>query len=450
MSFYNAIYENIIFPLSDRVTEWDAYKSLSFLNKSQWWTSEELNNFQIDRLRSLIDHSYNNVPYYKELFDKNDINPKNIKGIDDLKKIPLLTKELVAENFTNGKLIAKNINKNQLILNQSSGSTGHKTIYYIDKFAYGFNIACNLRGWSWMGYRGGDKIIKISQNKRNTFLKRFQDIVNRTKLFHNDYDEKNLVAFYDLLLSYQPQFIRSYPDPLFFISSFIKKKNLNLTSLRGINTTGNILFSEVRHKIESLFSCKIFDSYSCEGGANFFECQSHECYHISMEYAITEIIDKNGSEVDKGEQGTHITTDLWNYATPFIRYNSKDIVEKTNCPCTCGRNLISIKRIIGRDNDIIVTPNGRFLIAQTFTTYFKYIQTILSFQVYQKAIDHIEFRLKVTKDYSEEIQSKIYDYWDNYFEHNVKIEILILKEINPLPSGKNRFIIRDKSIKLNL
>lgn len=450
MSFYNQIYESAVLPLSDKITHWQISKSLKFLKKSQWWKYNDLRAFQEKRLKIMIHHAYENVPYYKELFASNHINPNDIQRIEDLHQIPLLTKELVTENFNNGKLIAKTFNNKRSLLKQSSGSTGLKTIFYIDKVAYGFNIACNLRGWDWMGYRFGDKILKVSQNKRHSAIKRIQDYVDRTKVFYQSYNEEHIRSFYKTLFSFKPVFLRSYPDPLIFLCSMINKNNLKLPQIKAINTTGNILFPEYRTIIENTFACKIFDSYSCEGGANFFECSTHECYHVSMEYAISEIINSDGIEVGSGEKGLHITTDLWNFATPFIRYNSQDIVEKSMHPCSCGRELPSISRIIGRDNDILITSKGEYIIAQSFTTYFKYLPSVLMFQVYQQKISKIEFRLIVTDEYNQNIENQISNYWKKHFGADAELTFRIIDNIPTLPSGKNRFVIRDKSISLML
>lgn len=450
MTNYNRIYENIVLPTSDYLTGWEISKALNFLKKSQWWSLDELNNFQERRLKLLISHSYNNVPYYKELFDKNHLDPREIRTIADLKYIPLLTKESVTENFTNGKLIAKNYKLRNVILKQSSGSTGHKTIFYISKNAYGFNIACNLRGWGWMDYQLGDSVVKISQNVRHSFLKKIQDLVDNTKVMHQSFDEKSLLILYNKLLSKRKIFLRSYPDPLIFLCSIINKNNLQTPGIKSINTTGNILFPEYKNIIEKTLKCKIFDSYSCEGGANIFECSTHEGYHVSMEYAITEILNSEGKEVESGEKGLHITTDLWNFASPFLRYNSKDIVEKSDKPCSCGRKLTSISRIIGRDNDILITSKGEYLIAQTFTTYFKYFPSILMFQVYQNDYNNIEFHLQVTSEFNLEIQHTILNHWKKYFGNDCIITFKIIDQIPQLPSGKNRFLIRNPSISLNL
>ena len=444
MSFYNALNKHLILPLSDVVLKRSIYSQFHFLEKSQWWSKSEIDEFQNKKLKKLVKHAYENVSYYRKLFKKNKLHPNDIKSKKDLYKIPILTKKDIHNNFPQ-QLKANNISTKHLELKQSSGSTGQQTKYYITHDAYGFNIACNMRGLHWMGYRWGDRLIKVTQNERHSLNKKIQDLVNRTYLYTNKYNEKEINTFIDIIKSNNIHFIRSYPDPLLFITNYINKSDIDITDLEiyGINTTGNSLFCEVRDKIEKTFDTKIFDSYSCEGGANIFECPSHECYHVSEEYGIIEIIDEDGNQADVGRC---IVTDLNNMATPFIRYDSKDILEKYNRDCSCGRNLMAIKTIKGRDNDILITPDGDYLIAQSFTTYFKYISSIEQFQVYQKDYDQFIFRLVVNQEFENKIMKDIKIYWQNHIGSNVKISVKLVDKIDLLTSRKRRFLIRDKSI----
>jgi phenylacetate-CoA ligase len=167
-----------------------------------------------------------------------------------------------------------------------------------------------------------------------------------------------------------------------------------------------------------------------------------------MEYAITEIVDAKGKEVEPGNSGHHYTTDLWNYATPLIRYDSGDIIQKSVSKCDCGRNLMSIDKIVGRDNDIVITPEGNYLVAQSFTTYFKYIKAINQFQVHQKEIDEILFKLVVNDHYDNELLNKIKQDWEKRLNGTVNISVVVVDEIPLLSSGKRRFIFRNKSIEI--
>ncbi|MCD4704626.1 phenylacetate--CoA ligase family protein [bacterium] len=447
MRLYNFLTKNVILPLSDKKTKWNIAKHLKFLNESQWWSLDQLIDYQNRKLKELINHVYNNVPYYRSIMDKRYLTPDDFKTIGDLKKLPILTKTDVQNNFPD-LICAKNINHSKSMKGHSSGSTGVPIHYYLSRDAYGMNKAAYLRGWSWMGFQLGDRLIKVSQNKRSSFIKRLQDKVDNTYLFSHSYTKENLDEFVTIMHKFKPKFLRSYPDPLEFLAKHIKKYNIKIPPIKAINTTGNMLIKETRDLIEEVFNAPVFDSYSCEGGANVFECPTHSCYHTSMEYAITEIINENGKEVEPGESGRYYTTDLWNYATPLIRYDSGDIVTKGKSKCHCGRNLMTISKIQGRDNDIVITPDGNYLVAQSFTTYFKYIPEITQFQVHQIEKDEILFKLVVREDFKKEQKIIIINDWFIRLKKTTKIKTEIVKEIPLLKSGKRRFVFRNMEIEV--
>jgi phenylacetate-CoA ligase len=442
----NIFTEKIILPSSDLLLDRSISKDLRFLQNSQWWSKEKLENFQNEQLQKLIQYSYKNVPYYTNLFDKLSISPKDIQTKEDLKKLPILTKADIKNNFPHS-IVSKNLKKGSFYRRASSGSTGEPLQYYLSKKAFSMNVASNLRGWYWMGYRLGDKFVKISHNARASKEKRIQDFLLSNKYIDfKNIDNQSLMEVIMALDNYKPDIIRCYPDPLFFISELLEKHNIKLRP-KAIATTGNTLHSSTREKIENIFDCKIFDAYSCEGGASFFECETHSCYHSAMEYAISEFVDVN--EVENGKyQGRMITTCLWNYALPFIRYDSQDILEWDNKKCTCGRGLLNINRIIGRDSDILITPLGKRIIVHKFTIFFSKIEAVVQFQIIQDKPDHMIFKLIVNSSYLKTMEDDILFFWNDAISDGVKIDIEYVNHIKSTPAGKRRFLIRDSSIKL--
>lgn len=447
MSVYNQLHKYFITPTSDLVTGWSIKKNLKFLSKSQWWEKERLVEFQNNRLQQIINFAYSNTVFYKTLFDSIQLKPIDIKSIEDLNKIPIVTKEQIRNNFPEQITPHSKLGNLDYFKTSTSGSTGQQLSYYITNEAYGLVFSAGLRGWYWGGFILGDSYIKISQNKRHSALKKVQDFVNRGYVYSHEYNKEGCEEFIKTLLNKEPDYLRSYPEPLIFLAQYINKNNISLPPIKKIFTTGNILTTDARELIESTFNSKILDSMSCEGSAQFFECPSHECYHISDEYAITEIVDEKGVEVNPGETGRVITTDLWNFATPFIRYETKDFVTKGN-QCSCGRGLSTVSKIFGRDNDILITPDGEFLIAQSFTTYFKYAESIDQFQVYQSNVKTLIFRLVVNSKHSSEIEKSIIHDWSIKLKGSMGIEIEIVPEIPLRFSGKRQFLIRNPEIVL--
>ncbi len=445
--FFN---EKILLPISDMITGHNTSSDLKMLLESQWWTSDRIREYQERKLRLLVEHAYENVPYYNNLFKENKLKPSDIRTKEDLRKIPILKKSTIKKHH-NDSLVARNISPKNRSTLYSSGSTGEPLGFYISNNAFSMRYATAIRGWYWMGYRLGDKYVKLSQNPRNSKLKRIQDWMNNCKyLFSQQLIEENFKKLVSEIREFRPKILRGYPDPLLFLAKYIQQNGIDDVQVPIIATTGNILFPEARALIQEQFHSIIFDSYSCEGTPNIAECPTHECYHAASEYAITEVL-SDGEEVAPGEKGRLYTTDLFNYATPFLRYDTQDILVRSEKPCSCGRNLPAFSRILGRDNDILITPSGKYLIVHNFTGYFEYLEEVNAFQVYQKDPDHIIIKIVINDNFNNDTEKAILKYWYEYIGNDVKIELQIVDEIPPNPkNGKRRFLLRDSSIPLNL
>ncbi|HPE57653.1 MAG: phenylacetate--CoA ligase family protein [Clostridia bacterium] len=440
----NLLVRGFFMPLGDLITGQSVHSKLKFLEKTQHWQRENLIAYQSERLQALVKHAYKNVPYYYDLFNSNRLKPEEIKTEDDLQKIPLLTKKIIKSEGTN-RFLAKNINKNQLVKLSSSGSTGEPLFYFSTKDAYSMNIAANLRGWEWMGFKIGDRYIKLSQNKRNRFSKKMQDrLSNNMYIKINPLTDEQFNYILTHIETYKPKVIRCYPDPFLFLARYKQKHPEFKHQPLALQTTGNTLYPETRKEIENSFGCKIFDSYSCEGNPVFFECNTHQGYHIADEYGITEFLDDHNSTVNQGIARI-VSTDLWNFAHPFIRYETQDLVELSSSSCRCEKQLSNVKKIIGRENDVLTTPSGKKLIVHNFTGFFQQDNPIIN-----KSVEHFQFiesktnyilNLVVNKNFTTEAKEYIKQYWGD--EIGANVEIKIVNQIKLTASGKRKFIIKE-------
>ncbi len=447
MSVKNSFLEKIILPASDMVLGYSLSEDLQFLLKSQWWSEDQLAEYQNRKLRWLIKHAYENVPYYNELFKNLKLTPEDIKTKDDLPKIPVLTKEDIRRNFPD-RIVARNIPESELVLSSSSGSTGQPLQFYQTKSSLSMWKAAGIRGWYWMGYKLGDKYVKLSQYPRKNLLKKIQDYSNKSLFLSSPHlTDENFKKIVEKINEFKPSVIRGYPEVILFLSNYIKKNNIKIHSPKSVTTTGSILFESTRKLIQEVFNCDVFDAYSSEGNATVSECSTHSCYHSSMEYAINEVL-HDGIEAEEGGRGRVITTDLHNYANPFIRYDTQDYVTKSSSKCACGRKLLAFEKIEGRASDILISPTGKLLIVQNFCVYFEMNKAVEHFQIRQNSIDDFLILLKVNSKFKPEMIDEIYKYWIDYIGGSIKLEIKIVDDIPLTQSGKRRFLIRNQEIKL--
>lgn len=444
----NSLQEKIVLPLCDLVTGQSVSKYLKFMFLSKNWSRKQIDEFQNARLRELIEYAYENVPFYHDTMVERGLTPKEIQTKDDLCKLPIINKDVMRregiERFT-----STSMPRSKMIKRSSSGSTGQPFEYYATKLCYSVNLAANLRGWYSFGWRLGDKYVKISQNPRKGFIKKLQDrITGCLYIATADLSDEHLHFIMQQIEKYKPEVIRSYPDPLYLMAQYRLKHMDEFTySPKVLTTTGNVLHSNVRATIEEAFGCKIFDAYASEGNSNVFECITHQGYHSSEEYGITEIIDEEGNPIKSGV-GRLVTTDLWNYAHPFIRYDVQDCVEINPEPCPCGNQHLRIKRIWGRDNELLIAPSGRRYTVHHFTVFFESTvspelkDSIDQFQFVQHKDGSTTLNIVVNEKYDENVGEYLKRYWEREF--GAEVNIIVVAQINIMKNNKRRFIIIER------
>ena len=442
---------NIILPLGDRVMGTSISRHLKFLEKSQWWSIEELKAYQNNKLRRLIRHVYENVSYYHTLLKESHIHPDDITTTTDLTKLRLNSKANINNNLK--ELTSSDIHKRKWEYSSSGGTTGQTLIYKRDTESRDFRRAANIRGWEWAGFSQGDKYAYLWSNpSTEKHSKKFSSKVMdfwRRKLYLNMYNvnEDVLHEYIALIKKVRPEFLRGYPNAIHTLSMMLGEDDLKFG---GIITTGETLSSEMRKELMSRFKCDVFDEYGGEASAKANECHTHEGYHIPIEGVIMEFL-KDGEPVSPGETGEIVLTDLNNYVMPFIRYRIGDLGDSSEGPCSCGRGLPLIKRINGRVSDVITTPSGRILTRPSFfgSSNIKYIQGLIEYQIFQQRINKIIIKAVGDDTFSEESEHIMMIMARDAVGEDVEIEI---KRVNSIPlaaSGKRKVIISNVKYDFN-
>ncbi|WP_306260112.1 hypothetical protein [Pararhizobium sp. IMCC21322] len=127
----------------------------------------------------------------------------------------------------------------------------------------------------------------------------------------------------------------------------------------AILTIGEVLTPEIRQLCNEAFGARVIDSYGCqEIGKLAIQCDQSENYHVCLSNVLFEVLDENGRHVAPGESGRVILTSLFNYATPFIRYDIGDYAQLGMGPCQCGRSLPVLTSIVGRRRNMVTLPDG--------------------------------------------------------------------------------------------
>ena len=443
---YSSVFRTLVFPALEWYSGTTIHQHLAALNKSQWWSKDQIAELQNKKLRVLIRHAYDNVPYYHRIFSQRGITPESIKTKEDLKKIPVLTKDDIRKNLPD--LIARNIRTSDRIESHSSGSTGEPLKYYIDKRSYSAGWAQTFRCWSWAGFQLGDPYVKISLNPRTSMVKKIQDRVLQTKyVFAMGITDSTIAQEIEKIREFNPKIIRNYASHMYTMAKLMEKNDIRYQGAT-VATTGSMLFPQYRNVIEKQFNCKVFDAYGGESTAVSFECEEHNGYHISDEDVIVEFL-KEGEQVVPGERGRIVFTNLDNFAMPVIRYDIKDIGTYTDESCPCGRGLSLMKSVEGRDSDIIMTPSGDFIVVEYFVILFEYMAGVDQFQVIQDTLDHLTVKIIKNQQFTDDELHHIRNEIQKRAGPDVRLTIEFVQDIPVYGrEGKRRLVLSHVPLKI--
>jgi len=298
-----------------------------FLNRSQWFSEEEIQTLQLEGLKKLFDHARRNTKYYKDI--------PNIMSLEDLERIPILTKKKIRENFQ--QLRAANVSGFEV----STSGTVSKSVTIKDK-RLKFDFA-ERRFLSW--YKTSlKKVCKLWDIKPSQGGGHLHLSVDSLKT------REDAVRYLRLVGRFKPDLIQAFAIPMRFLAHYALKEGIR-PDVGVIQTACENLVPEARREIEEAFQCEVYNFYgSRELGSMAQDCEIHGDLHVDAERYIVEEVD-----------GRLLFTDLLNYAMPLIRYENQDTGELSSAKCPCGRGLPSLKSIVGRTFDYLLTKKDEWI-----------------------------------------------------------------------------------------
>jgi phenylacetate-CoA ligase len=441
---------NIIYVLYQLISGRRILPKLTKLKNSQWWSPTKIAELQQVHLQKLLHHAYETVPYYHHIFDAVGISPIDIRSIEELRQLPLLTKPIIQQHQED--ILSTAYSPTQCIANHTGGSTGTPLQFYQDQHQRDWGSANKLRCNIWAGWDFGKRTLRLWGHPQD--LKAAQTIRGKLRDFLlKEYtfdafnfsinDMTNLVRY---IKRKQPEVIVAYASVLTHFATYLENHHHteDLPSLEGIISSTDILFPYQRALIERVFRTKVFNRYGCrEVSIIAAECEEHQGMHINADRLIVEFIDENDQPVSSDRPGRVVITDLFNYAMPFIRYDIEDIAVPSTEKCACGRGLPLMKELIGRYADILTTPQGQFVSASALTTILSQISGLQECQLVQKTRDWLEVRVVCYPNYNKSSEATFRKHLVQFFGPEMQITFNYVEKIPITSSGKKRFSISE-------
>ncbi|MDD3722666.1 MAG: phenylacetate--CoA ligase family protein [Lutibacter sp.] len=375
-----------IYKIGERLRNPSLSTWFHFLKASETWSLASLQAYQLKKLQELVAIAYENSTYYKNIFDTLGMKPSNIQSLEDLQKLPIITKnELLSFN----KEIHTNLKFNKLFQANTSGTSGESLKFKREESADSFNRASIYRGYSWYkinpwernGYFWG-----YSFSEREVLKIRILDsLQNRFRIFN--YRKESIDFFIKKLKN--AKFLHGYSSMIYETAKIINSQNLEKPSnLKMVKGTSEKIFEAYQQEIEKAFGQRIISEYgAAETGIIAFECPKGNM-HLNMEGVIVEEIDHK-----------IVVTNLQMHAFPIIRYQLGDYIRlapKTK-KCECGMQHLIIEEVTGRIGQPVYGKNNTYP-----SLYFYYIfknlalkqSLLLTYQVVQKEKGKLTFLIE--------------------------------------------------------
>ncbi|NPV42728.1 MAG: phenylacetate--CoA ligase [Firmicutes bacterium] len=328
------------------------------MKNQQRKSRKELRRIQLDGLKETVKRVYENVPFYKNCFDRLGITPEDISSLEDLEKLPFTTKEDLRDNYPFGLLAVPM--KDIVRLHASSGTTGKATVVAYTKKdigtwaglmervlrycgvtesdiiqnAYGYGLFTGGLGFHYGAEKLGATVVPISGGNTKRQINLMQDLGST-------------------VLTCTPSYALHLAEVAGEMKVDLKKLPLK------VGIFGAEPWSEkMREEIEEKLSIKAFDIYGLSevmGPGVACECSAQEGLHIFEDHFIPEIIDpKTGKTLPPGSEGELVLTTITKEGLPLIRYRTRDITSLIEEECSCGAVHVRMKKIMGRSDDMLI------------------------------------------------------------------------------------------------
>jgi phenylacetate-CoA ligase len=404
---------------------------------------ERLVAFQDRRIQEIVSHAYENVPFYRRLFDSNGLHPRHIRGVRDLRLIPVTSKSDL-RGADPADLIARGVKPSRLIEHSTGGSTGEPFTVrrsWSEERTLGLLRRRALRDF---GVPRGSLVLiatlghKPHKNDRTWF----KGLVEGGGAYRLE-TMPALVEPEEIhaeIMRRRPRVIGGHASVLTRLAATITERNLPVPPLSMVLSGAEVLTPNASRRMSEAFHAPVFDTYGChEFGRVAWQCRRTGEYHRCDDGVITEALTGDAAALE-GEEGEVVGTALHSRSMPFIRYRLGDIITVGRETCTCGLPFSTLLQVRGRVVDYFRLHGGRlihpFRIAAALKS--EMLDWVSRYQIVQESLDRIVLTAVPTRTPAEETMAGMRRAVHELVGDRVRVDVALVDEIRTDASGKFR------------
>lgn len=403
-------------------------KTLSLFCRTQTMSQAEIEELQIKRVRDLVAHFSEKLPFYRAALKEAGVTASDLSSIRDVSRLPVMDKALLRAGEEEIAAAAKDA-----VRRSTSGSTGVNFHFYLDKSAKSaHNAFIELytqrlgvsRGLT-VGIWGGD----LKKPEDNSFLQKIKLAVLKTQLLPGyGMDEERACEYLNYITKKRPTFVYGYPSYLAYLARVGEARRIFAPKGFVLVASGEQMTEQDRQVIERYFQTTVYNRYgSCEFSTIAHELPNETGFYVCPAEFLLEV----------NEQDELLVTDLWNFATPFIRYNIGD-----RAALQSENGTVKITELYGRCNDVLYTPSGKMIPSQFWTILSRMCEAVNAFQVVQITDTELVMRTQSDGDFD---PAPILENFNRNFGDEMTLRVTQSEPFETTKMGKHKFVIRKES-----
>jgi phenylacetate-CoA ligase len=425
------------------------------LEQSQWWSAERLTQEQFRQIALVVDHARRTVPFYHQKFEAMGLDAHRVATPDGWQDVPLLSRRDI--QLSGDALHSRETPPahGRVSRTMTSGSTNQPVVTLGTQISELFWKVLTLREHMWhrrdfsqslaaIRYTGDNEALPPKGGRsENWGAATAGTIATGPAFLLNVRSTVEEQAAW--LKRTNPGYVLAYPSALRAIAELLETQGRPLSNLRELRTYGEILEPQCRALCDRAFGVKLVDMYSSqEVGYVALQCPEQH-YHVMSENLLVEVLDESGRPCRSGEVGKVVVTTLHNFAMPLLRYDIGDYAE-VGPPCPCGRGLPVFRRILGRQRNLLVLPDGRrcwpiFDAGERPEDLPPFFQ----FQVIQRSLKRIDIHVVRHEAYTPREEERVKRYFQQTLGHPFEITLCKVDAISRSRTGKFEDFISEVS-----
>jgi phenylacetate-CoA ligase len=351
-------------------------------------------------------------------------------------------------------MVSTRARRRDLLLGHTSGTTGSPLEFWWDREVSVWNNLMLHRARAWAGYRFGDLTATLLGNAivplRQDRPPFWRSCRPWRKIFFSSFhlERRHLPSYVEKLRSLGPLWLEAYPSTAYVLARYLEETR-QVLPLRGVFLSSETLIPMVREVVEERFATRVWEAYSMSERVIFAaECEEHRGQHLFPEFGVVEVLDEDDRPLPPGRPGRLVATGLCNWAMPLLRYDTGDIGGIDPTPCPCGRTLPRLLPVTTKAEDIVVTPEGRYVSASVLTHPFKPMRRIEKSQILQEEPGRLVVRIVPRDGYGPQDSRRLLEGLRERLGSSVEIQIELVDDIPRTAGGKYRWVVSRVPLRL--